>query len=244
MRSEEELRRLATPEFSRRLASDPELRELERLRYDRAGECRLLLETLGLGDYRIGQMPVRPLTAAKWAVLWMIGSPFAVGGRVTETDVSVALYLLSRWHLGEIPGALHEIPALASGFAAEAGLPLAQTVSHIHAMISTAFRPLALLPLPPPSEEEVRFDAQWLIRIAGIAAREANITLESAMHDLPLATVCGCYLARYEHENGGKTPHHHSDPEIDARISARISALEEEFLKRGTDDAEGMPHQA
>ena len=82
MRTEEELRRLATPEFSRLLAADPELRRLNSLTLDRGAEGALLFEVAGFGVSRIGRLPVRALTAAKWSLLWLLESPFVVGGSV------------------------------------------------------------------------------------------------------------------------------------------------------------------
>ena len=36
-----------------------------------------------------------PLTVAKWAFLWLIENPLAVGGKLTEPAIDVALYVLS-----------------------------------------------------------------------------------------------------------------------------------------------------
>ena len=68
-RSLEELQQLAGPEFNRILAEDPVLAELEKQKYNKILHSRVLMDCLGLGDYRIGNLPVRPLTAAKWAFL-------------------------------------------------------------------------------------------------------------------------------------------------------------------------------
>ena len=71
---------LAGKEFNEILAGDHILKELEKARYNSAAEKHLLLEVLDLGDYRIGKLPVRPLTVAKWSFLWLLESPFVIGG--------------------------------------------------------------------------------------------------------------------------------------------------------------------
>lgn len=246
IRTEAELRKLATPEFSRVLARDPELRLLKAKKFDRAAECAVLLETLELGYRKIGALPILPLTAAKWSFLWLLESPFVVGGTPDEAAVSTALYILSRPRLREIPGALHEIPALASGYARATMLPLAQTVSEIRSLRDSALRPLSMLPpakaVPGGDDaDSLRFDAVWLNRMAGIAAREANVPLSVAMHELPLATVCCCFVNRVARESlEGDQVRRRPDAELARAISARIAALEERFLKEGSDHADSL----
>ena len=243
MRTEEELRRLATPEFSRLLAADPELRRLNSLTLDRGAEGALLFEVAGFGVSRIGRLPVRALTAAKWSLLWLLESPFVVGGSVTETDCDLFLYLLRLSERGGIPRKLYELPALASGICARSGLSPREAAGVLRQLCDTAFRPLEFL---PPEEvscsgEAVRFDALWLTRIAGIAAREANVTLEAAIHDLPLATLCCCYVNRLVRGFGdARKLCRRPNAELARRISARIATLEEAFLNGGTASAEGL----
>ena len=91
MMTEAQLRLLATPEFNAILAADPELNYLASLKYNEIAEKRVLLELLGLGDYRIGKLPVRPLTAAKWAFLWMFDSPLVTDAAMTAEDFDFVL---------------------------------------------------------------------------------------------------------------------------------------------------------
>ena len=65
MRTLEDLRRLATQEFSDFLAADPLLRELRREAARDPAEVLCLWEMLGVCSTRIGRLPVMPLTAAK-----------------------------------------------------------------------------------------------------------------------------------------------------------------------------------
>ena len=62
-------------EFQDLLNSDPHLEELNRLRYDHAAEFYSLME-LFRGTFRIGNMPIQPLTPAIWAFLWGINNRY------------------------------------------------------------------------------------------------------------------------------------------------------------------------
>lgn len=235
VRSEEQLRRLATPEFSRLLASDPELQRLNALKYDRRTDCRLLLEAIAPErESRIGRLSVRPLTAAKWSLLWLLESPFVSGEEPAESDCDIALYLLCRKHVEKISVALCQIPVLASGYLARTAWPTARVVMEVRRQCETAFRPLALLPHRDGTARQgkFRFDAVWLNRVAGIAAGEANTSLFEAMHVLPLSVVCCCYVNYLQRVNCNTLQlHFRPDAELSERISARIATLETEFLR-------------
>ena len=232
-RTPSELRRLATPEFSRILETDPELIRLEAEKYDKNGETRLLLEVLGLVDFRIGKLPIRPLTAAKWAFLWMLEDRYATGGEIRAIDNDVALYVLSLYDLRDLRregGALWEIPGRASGYADATGLEFRELCRELAAWRDSAFRPLELMP-PADQEESPRFDAQWLTRICSIAAHECNETLERVMYDLTLSTVC-CLFVNYAQRQSAE-PHRfrrRPNEELAQRISDRIDHLANEFL--------------
>lgn len=236
VRSEEELRRLATPEFSRLLASDPELQRLNALKYDSVADYALLLETFAPEcEYRIGQLSIRPLTAAKWSLLWLLGSPFVTGGNATEADCSTALYILNAERIDSIAKALCEIPVRASGYAEQTTWSPAQIAGEIRHRCDIAFRPLALLP-PPENNSDCnafRFDALWLNRVAGIAAKETNSSLFDAMHLLPLSMVCCCYVNYIQRTASGRIQlRHRPNVALAERISARIAFLEGRFLEK------------
>ena len=247
-RTPEELRRLATPEFSRILAADPELRRLDAEKYDKNGETRLLLELMGLGDFRIGKLPIRPLTAAKWAFLWMLENRYATGGEIREIDNNVALYVFSLYDLRDLRktgGALWEIPGLASGYADATGLEFRELCRELISWRDSAFRPLELMPPADQAEEESpRFDAQWLTRICSIAAHECNETLEHVMYDLTLSTVCSLFV-NYAQRQSVEPQRFRRRPneKLAAKISARIDQLSEEFLSDKSDQSDRSDNQ-
>lgn len=231
-----ELQQLAGAEFNRILTDDPELRQLESLKYDRNAETRLLLEVMGLGDFRIGKLPVRPLTAAKWAFLWMLENRYAVGGAIRTIDLDIALYIFSLFDLRDLRkagGALWEIPGKAAGYSDATGLPFQELHREVAAWRDAAFRPLELMPPAGVSDEPPHYDAQWLTRICGVAARETGEPLEKVMYEMSLSTICCVYVNFAQRESA--EPHQfrrRPDAELEAQISARIDQLAEEFLNR------------
>ena len=233
-RSREELRLLASEEFNNILSADPELARLRRLVYNRALESRVLLEVLGIGYFKIGDLPVRPLTIAKIAMLWMLASPFVIGGEVTESDLDVAYFLLAQPDLRRIPAAPAEIPAAAAGFAASTGLDFDEAVEEVKAMFQSAFAPLTLLPDDDDdakNDEEPHYDGEWAIAYAGVAARESGMPLDYCLHEMSFSTVAGCVVNQYRRDSiDGSKIQHRPSAEISAEIDARIDELANRFL--------------
>ena len=60
MRTPEDFRLLAGREFSELLGSDPELKRLDALKYDKGAETRVLLEVLGRPAVISGNCPSSP----------------------------------------------------------------------------------------------------------------------------------------------------------------------------------------
>jgi hypothetical protein len=233
-RTAEELRRLATPEFNALLAADPELKRLDALKYDKTVDVKVLLEVLNLGSWRIGDLPVMPLTAAKWAFLWALDNPLVSGGDMSETDFDVALYILSCPDLRGIPCGLAGIPGEAAGYARATGLSADRLATELRSVVRAAFRPLEMLPPPDSSDDEPpRYDGVWLATIAGVAAREAATSVLVCMHRMSLAAVCAYFVSnrRRESQEGAKYRYRPSAAVMTA-IDDRIDALEEEFLKQ------------
>ncbi len=227
------LRLLAGPEFNALLADDAELKRLEDLKYDRTAEGQILLETLHACTLRIGALPVMPITAAKWSLLWLLESPFIIGGEVTETDISIALYIISAPDVREIDCALHEIPVAAHGYAAATGLSAEEAACEVVNMIRTTFRPLTMLPLDVESRgEPARYDAGWLTQITSIAAKESNERSEYAIHHIPLAAICFYYVNYRRRESSNPDVIRcRPDAELERRIEARVNELADAFLQ-------------
>ena len=232
-RTAEELRLLTGPEFNALLAADPELKRLEGLKFDHGLASRVLLEILNLGDWRIGKLPVRPLTAAKWSFLWMIGSPLVKGGKAAVSDIDVALYVISRRRLGDIPCPPAQLPAAAAHYTAATGLSASSALRELQCMIDTAFQPLSMLPPGDSTDEEPAFDGVWCAEICALAARESGATFQYAMHEMSLSAVCALFVGfRRREDKDARLIRRCPDPEIQTLIDRRVDELAEEFLRK------------
>ena len=238
----EELRRLASAEFNLLLQDDPELKALESCKYDKRAHSCALLEVLGLGEFRIGKLPVLPLTAAKWAFLWMLGNSFVSDKSDllatakhsedgSDNDLDVMLYILSIPDLADIDCNLHEVPAKASNYRFAPQLPRDELVKEIYDMISLAFLPLAMLPCKTLNNEEAYFDEIWLTAVAGCAARESGESLYYCMHKMSLSTVFALWVNYRRRESTEKISYPVS-VEIEKKIADRVDQLGREFLTR------------
>ena len=237
----EQLKRLATPEFSAILAKDPELISLnDELR---SGEKQIpaLLDALLLPyECRIGSLPVKPLTAAKWAFLWGLNNGFVCGGasrKLTVADIDIFLYVLAQQDLRKLKLSLPEIPGEASGYSLAAG-PAEDIPKEIKTMIDLAFGPLSMLP-PDPGSGDAVYDGFWLAQICGVAARESRFDYEKILHEIPLSLVCCLYCAYVKREGADGDKIRRIPPEeIMAAIQARTDELGKRFLSDWSDGSD------
>ena len=236
--SPEELTRLSSTEFSAVLATDPVLAGLRSRLVDRrdfiGGTFDALLLT---GGDRIGELPVLPLTAAKWAFLWIIESPFVTGkGSVSETDLDLFLFVLSCPVLRKLHVPLAQLPVEAARYSAAAALPPDQLLQEIRQVINAAFSPLAMLPSSGGEPEEVFYDAAWLAWIASIAVKESGLPYDRVIHELPLSLVCNLYVAwrRREGIDGDRIRRPQNGKTLD-QIQARVDELGKKFLEGNAD---------
>ena len=230
----EELRRLASAEFNSLLQDDPVLKELENLKYDKRAHSCALLEVLGLGEFRIGKLPVLPLTAAKWAFLWILGNGFVSDlsdqSDLSDTDLDVMLYVLSVPSLADIDCTLHEIPVKTSGYRFAPQLDRNDIIREIHGMISQAFLPLAMMPVKT-SSEKAYFDEIWLTAVTGNAARESGKDLAYCMHKMSLSTVFALWV-NYRRRESTEKIDYPVPSEVEKQIADRVDQLGREFLTR------------
>ena len=240
----DELRRLATPEFNRILAADPVLAALQRESRQGSVEKANLLDALELsGNLTIGNLPVRPLTAAKLALLWVVENALIPGAEndATITDYDVFLYVLSRMDLREdiSCASLAGLPAEASGLSLATGLPPEDLTMQCRTMIRKALRPLSMMPLDDADgndEQPPTYDLDWITRVCGIAARESNQPFELCLHQMPLALVCAFYVdhTRRNAANGNEVKKR-PDTVLANAIDARIDELAKDFLNDRTE---------
>ena len=229
-----EMKRLASRDFSAVLAADPVLRELRSHLTDRKDMIPAAFDALLLfGGDRIGDLPVLPLTAAKWAFLWIVESPLVTGkNTITETELNIFLYVLCCPDLRKLDFPLTRLPVEARAYSAATGLDPETVLREVQAVIRNAFSPLAMLPRANGEPEEVFYDGAWLAWIASIAVRESGMPYDRVIHELPLSLVCNLYVAwrRREGVDGDKIRRPQNGEILD-QINARVERLGNEFLK-------------
>lgn len=240
-RTAEQLRALAGPEFNARLAADPELAELQRHLHDRGNVIPGVLAAMMMQPgQRIGSLPVRSLTAAKWAFLWMLKNPLVLpGGKaedgsaqtISQSELDVFLFVLSREDLRNIDIPLASIPGAASGYAAATGLDPERLLAELRTVIEDAFEPLSMLPPSGGGSGEMSFDGSWLAWIGGVAARESLLPYDRCIHELPLSLVCDFFVSWRKREGvDGDKIKRPPRADIMEKISARIEELSGEYL--------------
>lgn len=241
-RTAEQLRALAGPEFNARLAADPELTDLQRHLHDRDNVIPGVLAAMMIQPgLRIGSLPVRCLTAAKWAFLWMLKNPLVLldgktedgsAQTISQSELDVFLFVLSREDLRNLDLPLASIPGAASGYAAATGLEPERLLAELRAVIEEAFEPLSMLPPSGGGSGEMSFDGSWLAWIGGVAARESLLPYDRCIHELPLSLVCDFFVSWRKRDGvDGDKIRRPPRADIMEKISARIEEMSDEFLK-------------
>lgn len=231
--SEEELLLLSGKEFSGILEKDPILREIKTERQRYFLKMPLLLECLGVGQFRIGDLPVLPLTVAKWLFLSGINSPFVRGEKATLEDADIFLFVLSLPDLREADFLPEDITERAKDFSAATMLSMAELAEEIKAVISSAFSPFRMLPEQPITEksESVVFDSVWAAEMAGVAARESNMSFDFCLHSMALSLVCAFYVCFLRRNSASPEKFFlRYDSLLHEKIERRSEELAEKFL--------------
>ena len=189
---------------------------------------------------RIGSLPVRSLTAAKWAFLWMLKNPLvrqdgkAEDGSaqtISQSELDVFLFVLSREDLRNLDLPLASIPGAASGYAAATGLESERLMAELRTVIEDAFEPLSMLPPSGGGSGEMSFDGSWLAWIGGVAARESLLPYDRCIHELPLSLVCDFFVSWRKRESvDGDKIRRPPRADIMEKISARIEEMSDDFL--------------
>ena len=226
---------LAGKEFNEILAGDHILKELEKARYNSAAEKQLLREVLDLGDYRIGKLPIRPLTVAKWSFLWLLESPFVIGGAAEIRDWDIFLYILSQMDLRELSCPVERIAENATGFALATDLDAETLIEEVKNIIKSAFLPFDMMPLKTSGDsgESGIYDGIWASFMASTAARESGMSFDYCLHRMSLSTVCSLIVNwnRRESVDGGQI-RRRIPQEIEEKITERIDTLAKGYIEK------------
>ena len=231
----EEIKLLAGEEFNNILAGDAVLNALEKMKYSSKESWQLLLEVLQLGDYRIGNLPVRPLTVAKWSLLWLLESPFVVGGTAELKDWDIFLYVLAQLDLRQLDLPLDRIALEAEGFTLATALEADALEAEVKNVIKSAFLPFEMMPLKASgkSSEDGVYDGMWASFMAAAAARESGMSFDYCMHQMTLGCVCALVVNWHRRESMDADKIHRRFPEdIERKIAERIDVLAQEYIAR------------
>lgn len=230
---EQQLFLAGSADFARVLEADEILRELERDEVDRVAEVAETLECLGAVE-RIGTLAVRPLTLAQWSLLWCLGNNFVLDETaITPVDVDVFLYVLVN-DVAPDPHELELVPARAGGFCGKIGVAYPEAAAKLLQLTARAFSPRAFLPCVKRGADSspLRFDAEWMIYLAGVAVRESGHDMHYVLHQMPLASVLFCLVNHLRRHDDKGIIYRHTGENITARIVERVEDLGLEFCRQ------------
>ena len=220
----------ADPRFLDILKGDPELLRLERLQQDASGGYLVLSQVMHY-QTKIGRLPVGALTPARWSLLWTAGNAFTRDSDPKAVDADVFLYVLAH-DIRRLHCPLAMLPAMASGYSRATHMQPEQVRQAIRILIQTAFAPLRQLPASPEDQDQVCFDAQWLVDISSTAARESGLGLEYCKFDMSMAESALLYvhqLKRTSSPDYARRIRRTAPPEIDRAFVLSVRELRKQY---------------
>lgn len=194
------------PEFQRRIDQDP---ELDRLMTERDAEPAMieaeLLMFLGAVP-SLGKIQLKRPSAADVSWLWLIKSPYVIGGKTSAAHVDAALWLLADIEHGEITS-VDGIMSASTAFCLANDIEYASADKAIDKILKLSFMGLDYLPSEglDESKRAPDFDCEWLTRVAGMAMESGLIpngrSLRELIRDVPLIELN--YLCVQTHRKRG-----------------------------------------
>lgn len=178
-------------EFQKILQQDEELNQLEAEKNDTQSEyfelCCILFKR-----FKIAGLSCIPITPAIWSLLYCLGNKIVVGGKIEKEDIDVFLYVL---HNG-IEVVDENLFNNAELFCDKNEIDYQYALLEILDMIKLTFRPMEMFPLNSIKGEDVRFNADWLTKIVGMACRICNKTSDQIMLNMSLSE-CLYYVIQF-----------------------------------------------
>lgn len=210
------------------LNDDPVLMELDAARIDMEAEKLMLFEALGATE-RICGIEVQPITPAVWSVLWTLKSPLCSRSMegATALDAAIALWLLTH-PLNDF--AYDSIEEDAARYSETIAAEWSDIWMELISMVNLAFSPLKMLPQTGGNSEMI-FDADWMLSLCSIAARESGVSLQFAANNYPLSMVHGLAVICARKANPGSCYQKHMPEYVGKKTLERIDELTAEFLK-------------
>lgn len=226
---EQQLFLASSEEFQARLNDDPILMELDAARIDMEAEKLILFEALGATE-KICGIDVQPITPAVWSVLWTLKSPLCTGGlNATALDAAIALWLLTH-PLGDF--AYDSIEEDAAQYSKTVAADWSDIWMELISMVNLAFSPLKMLPPSGNGDSDPVFDADWMLSVCSVAARESGVSLQFAANNYPLSMVHGLAVICARKANPGSCYQKHMPEYVGKKTLERIDELAADFLKK------------
>ena len=215
--------------FQAILNDDPVLTELDAAWIDMEAERLMLFEALGATE-RICGIEVQPITPAVWSVLWTLKSPLCSRSMAgaTALDAAIALWLLTH-PLGDF--SYETIEEDAAEYSRTIAADWSDIWMELAAMVNQAFSPLKMLPQTGGNSEMI-FDADWMLSLCSVAARESGVSLQFAANNYPLSRVHGLVVICARKANPGSCYEKHMPEYIGKKTLERIDELAADFLKK------------
>lgn len=181
-------------EFSRVLDNDPVLNELEAELEHANDELLQFVQLTGNCIY-IDGVRLRPLTPALWTMLYLMKCNFMTGvHEVGHDDIDLMLYALSH-NILTAGGDFADIRKKAAEFGKRHIRDYDETGTDLAEVILNAFYPLTLLKAQGASGSKFeKYDCDWLVTLAAIAAKYSGRTIEYCMKEMPLALCWSLYV--------------------------------------------------
>ena len=223
----------SSAEFSRILAEDPHLKDLEAETVRPEEELPSILEFLPGWFRDIGSLRIGPLTPGIWAILWSIENRYVTGRGSPETqDTDEFLYLLSHrresWDNSPV-----KLVSRAIGFCDRNGLNPLEMKAELFLMIRRTFKVLEMLPAPA-TETDIRpvYDQLWLADIVSIAARNANERASYVLNRMPLSSCLAYYILELRRKDRKNLIQRRLPIDIGREIYEYTQRLGEEFCRK------------
>lgn len=184
---------MATEEFSKILDADPVLDEFEKELENSNDELLQFVQLTG-NDIYIDNVKIKPLTAAMWTLLFLNGNRFVIHGEEPEIeDIEFFFYVLGGNAIG-VGENFDKMKEKARKFGRKHIRDYFETGADLAEIAYSAFYPLTLLPSADGGSKFVKYDCDWLVRIATAAAKQSNQTVEYCMNEMPLALASALYV--------------------------------------------------
>lgn len=211
----------ADDDFQIILQTDPILEQLQKQKFSTQQEYSQLMYTFS-GLIQIHGVVFHVLTLGLWSFLYSIKNPIVCGeDNPTETDIDVFLYLLHQGY----QGVSEDLFQNAKDFCLKHEIDYTEALIAIYKLVKMAFRPMQMLPTQLSTNQQSRFNLEWLTSIVSTVCRMVNCDRQYALYKMSM-TEAFYYVVHHLRQNDikGQIRRRNSD-QINAEIYKRTMEL-------------------